>query len=115
MKNKKVHFHCIGDYAICSDYVIGTPKAPALDSRGKKKCEFKASWGSTELKVLDDICQFCYSETVCTKFKEFVGGRISFTPYNMLRQAFYDAVSSDGGSVIPSRSFDSDSSDALSS
>ena len=100
----------------CNGYIIGIPKKPALNSRGKKKCEFKASQGSIELKVLDDICQLCYSETRCAKFKEFSGGRVDITPYNTLRQSVY--VSSDGDSCITSHSLDSDSdsdsSDALS-
>ena len=79
----------------CNGYIIGIPKKPALNSRGKKKCEFKASQGSIELKVLDDICQLCYSETVCAKFKGFSGGRFDITPYNVLRQAAYDEVSSE--------------------
>ena len=109
--------YCSGDYAICNDYIIGIPEKPALTSRGKKKCECKASWDSIKLKVLDEICQFCYSETVCAKFKELSGGRVNITPYNALRQSVYEEVSSDGDSGVTSHSWDSssdnDSSDAL--
>ena len=57
----------------------------------------------------------CYSEKGCAKFKEFSGGRVAITSSNVLRQAIYDEVSSDGDSVTTSHPLDRDSSDALSS
>ena len=106
---KKVHLYCPGDFAICEKWVTATPKEPALDSSGKSNRDFKESWNSVELKVLDDVCQLCYSEKVCAKFKEFSGGKEDITPYNALRQAVYDPESSDGDSFIISHSSDSSS------
>ena len=106
---KKVHLYCSGDYSICERLVTGTPKEPAVDASGKTNCVFQEAWNSVELKVLDDICQMCYSEKACAKFKDSSGGEVDITPYHALRQAVYDMESSDDDSFITSHSFDGSS------
>ena len=95
---------------MCEKLVTGTPKEPATDDTGKATCVFYDSWNSVELKLLDDICQLCYSERICAKFKDTSGGEVDIVPYHALRQAVYEHESSDDDSFITSHSLD-DSSD----